>query len=79
VLASPLRASSNTHLPFQQQQSQRFDRLLQQAALQLQQNSQGLPPTPINFAVLALANATAQSTRQDGSEDSIQSGPDDDL
>jgi hypothetical protein len=32
-------------------------------------NSQGLPPTPINFAVLALASATAQSTRREGSED----------
>jgi len=79
MLASYLRASSNTHLPLQQQQSQPFDRLLQQAALQLQQNSQGLPPTPINFSVSVSANATGQSTRQQGSEDSVQSGPEDDL
>jgi hypothetical protein len=75
LLASSLGASSNTRLPFQQQQSQPFDTLLQQAALQLQQNShvnsnsQGLPPTAINFAALASANATAQLPRQEGSED----------
>jgi len=79
LVTPSLGSSSNSHLPFQQQQSLSFDTLLQQAALQLEQNSRGLPQPPINLAVLASASATADSTRQEGSDESVQSGPEDDL
>jgi len=82
LLASSLGASSNNQLPlFQQQSLQPFDQFLQQAfqaTLQLQQNSQGLPPPPINSAGLISANVAAQSTGQKGSEDAVQNEPEKD-
>jgi hypothetical protein len=83
LLASSLGASSsNNQLPlFQQQSLQPFDQFLQQAfqaTLQPQQNSQGLPPPPINSAGLISANVAAQSTGQKGSEDAVQNEPEKD-
>ena len=79
LLASSLGASSNSQLPFQQQQSQPLDPLLQQtlqATLQLQQNLQGFPPlAPINNSTgIASANVAvaAQSTRREESEDEVR-------
>eukprot|EP00574_Skeletonema_japonicum_P004500 CAMPEP_0201718480 /NCGR_PEP_ID=MMETSP0593-20130828/3985_1 /ASSEMBLY_ACC=CAM_ASM_000672 /TAXON_ID=267983 /ORGANISM="Skeletonema japonicum, Strain CCMP2506" /LENGTH=471 /DNA_ID=CAMNT_0048208789 /DNA_START=148 /DNA_END=1563 /DNA_ORIENTATION=+ len=68
LLASSLGASSNNQFPPQQQQSQLLDPLLQQtlrATLQLQQNSQGLPQTLINFGGPASANAASQTAEQE--------------
>jgi len=82
LLASSLSASSNNQLPSQQQQLQLLDPLLQQtmqATLQLQQNSQGVPPPSINLAGLASANIAAQSTRQEGREDEEQGEPEEDC
>mmetsp|Transcript_18926 Transcript_18926/g.28558 ORF Transcript_18926/g.28558 Transcript_18926/m.28558 type:complete len:446 (+) Transcript_18926:178-1515(+) len=87
LLASSLGASSsNNQLPLFQQQTlqQQFDPFLQQtlqATLQLQQNSQGLPPPPINSAgLLTSANVAPQSsdTGQKGSEDAVQNEPEKD-
>eukprot|EP00985_Skeletonema_marinoi_P008432 scaffold3823_cov71-Skeletonema_marinoi.AAC.1 len=79
LLASSLGASSNSQLPFQQQQSQPLDPLLQQtlqATLQLQQNLQGFPPlAPINNSTgIASANVAvaAQSTRREEREDEVR-------
>jgi len=79
LLASSLGASSNNQLPFQQQQLQPLDPLLQQtlqATLQLQQNLQGFPPlAPINNSTgMASANVAvaAQSTRREEREDEVR-------
>eukprot|EP00984_Skeletonema_dohrnii_P017178 scaffold7767_cov86-Skeletonema_dohrnii-CCMP3373.AAC.3 len=86
LLVSSLSASSSNQLPFQQQQLQPLDPLLQQtlqATLQFQQNLQGLPPpAPINNSTgIASANvvvAAAQPTRREESEDKVHSGPEED-
>jgi len=78
LLASSLSASSNNQLPSQQHQLQLLDPILQQTlqADLLRQNLQ-LPPS-INFAGSASANVATQSTEQEGREDEVQSGPEDD-
>ena len=84
LLTSSLGASNQLPLQLltQPQSSLSLDPLLQawQAALQLQQNSRGLPPPPINAplsanAAAAAAAAAAQSNRQEEeSKDEEQSG-----
>ena len=81
LLASSVGASSNVvQLPFQQQQLQPLDPLLQhtlQARQQLQ--LQGLPPPRMNSTGMASANvAAAQPTRHEESKDEEQSEPEDD-
>ena len=83
LLTSSLGASNQLPLQLltQPQSSLSLDPLLQawQAALQLQQNSRGLPPPPINAPLsanaAAAAAAAAQSNRQEEeSKDEEQSG-----
>ncbi len=75
LLASPLGASSSLQLPFQQQQLQPLDPLLQhtlQARQQLQ--LQGLPPPRINSTS---ANVAARSAWREEGTDEEQSEPED--
>jgi hypothetical protein len=60
ILASSLGASSNDRLAFQQQQSHQLDLLLREAALQLQQNSQGLLPPPKMLLLNRLGRSKAK-------------------
>eukprot|EP00986_Skeletonema_menzelii_P013417 scaffold7765_cov137-Skeletonema_menzelii.AAC.4 len=83
LLASSLGASSNVQLPFQQQQMQPLDPLLQQALqarlpvqLRQQLQLQSLPPPRINNSISA--NVAARPTRQEESKDEEQNEPGDD-
>lgn len=74
LLGSPLGASSNIQLPFQQQQfmQQPLNQLLRQTMqaplpLQLQQNLQGsIPPSGINSAGMASGNTSTDQTDEAG-------------
>eukprot|EP00986_Skeletonema_menzelii_P006639 scaffold2529_cov109-Skeletonema_menzelii.AAC.1 len=85
LLASSLGASSNVQLPFQQQQMQPLDPLLQQTLqarlpvpvqLRQQLQLQSLPPPRINNSISA--NVAARPTRQVESKDEEQNEPGDD-